>query len=119
MTSLNSLGVRNLGPPCASNLASRQVFPQGRPAKAEARLKEHPGEDLAVLGNRELVHSLMRHNLVDEYALTINPLVLGSGRRLFPDRGAYPALRLVETKTTTTGVVIATYQPTEPTVKTA
>lgn len=57
----------------------------------------------------------MRHDLVDEYVLTIHPLVLGSGRRLFTDDGVFAALRLVDTKTTTTGVVIATYQPAEST----
>ena len=57
----------------------------------------------------------MRAGLVDEYVLLIHPLVLGSGRRLFPDGGASTALRLVDTKTTTTGVVIAIYQPAEPT----
>jgi dihydrofolate reductase len=67
-----------------------------------------------VLGSGELVQSLMRRNLVDEYVLLIHPLVLGSGRRLFIDGGASAALRLVDTKTTTTGVVIATYQPAEP-----
>jgi dihydrofolate reductase len=88
---------------------------EGDAAEAVARLKEQPGEDLVVLGSGELVQSLMRHNLVDEYVLLIHPLVLGSGHRLFPDGGASATLRLVDTKTTTTGVVIATYQPTEPT----
>jgi dihydrofolate reductase len=53
----------------------------------------------------------MQHDLVDEYVLMIHPLVLGSGRRLFADGGAFAALRLVDSKPTTTGVVIATYQP--------
>ena len=50
--------------------------------------------------------------------LFIHPLVLGSGRRLFRDGSPYAILRLVDTKTTTTGVIIATYQPTEPTAVT-
>jgi dihydrofolate reductase len=86
----------------------------GDAAEAVARLKEQPGKDLVVLGSGELVQSLMRRKLVDEYVLLIHPLVLGSGRRLFTDGGASAALRLVDTKTTTTGVVIATYQPAEP-----
>jgi dihydrofolate reductase len=57
----------------------------------------------------------MRRNLIDEYLLLIHPLVLGSGRRLFNDGGSFAALRLIDTKTTTTGVVIATYQPAEST----
>jgi dihydrofolate reductase len=59
----------------------------------------------------------MRRNLIDEYVLQIHPLILGSGRRLFADGGACAALRLVDTRTTTTGVVIATYQPAEPTAE--
>ena len=84
---------------------------EGDAAEAVTRLKEQPGGDLVVLGSGELVQSLMERNLVDEYVLLIHPLVLGSGRRLFTDGGASVALRLVDTKTTTTGVVIATYQP--------
>jgi dihydrofolate reductase len=87
---------------------------EGDAADAVARLKQEQDDDLAVLGSGELVQTLMRRNLVDEYLLTIHPLVLGSGRRLFTDGGAYATLRLVEAITTTTGVVIATYQPTEP-----
>jgi dihydrofolate reductase len=94
---------------------SNSTLMKGDAAEAVARLKEQPGKDLVVLGSGELVQSLMRRNLVDEYVLLIHPLVLGSGRRLFPDGGASAALRLVVTKTTTTGVVIATYQPAEPT----
>jgi dihydrofolate reductase len=88
---------------------------EGDAAEAVAKLKEQPGKDLVVLGSGELVQSLMEHDLVDEYVLLIHPLVLGSGRRLFTDGGASAALRLVDTKTTTTGVLIATYQPAEPT----
>jgi dihydrofolate reductase len=75
-----------------------------------ARLREQPGDDLTVLGSGELVRSLMRRDLVDEYVLQIHPLVLGAGRRLFPE-GVHAALRLVDSVTTTTGVIIATYRP--------
>ena len=85
---------------------------KGDAAESVTRLKEEPGKDLVILGSGELVQSLMRRNLVDEYVLLIHPLVLGSGRRLFTDGGAFAALRLVGTKTTTTGVVIATYAAT-------
>ena len=69
-----------------------------------------------VLGSCALVQSLMRRNLVDRFLLVIHPLVLGSGRRLFPDGCSYAALRLVDSVTTTTGVVIATYGPAEPAI---
>jgi len=90
---------------------SNSTLLEGDAAEAVARLKEQSDEDLAVLGSGELVQSLMRHGLVDEFVLTIHPLVLGSGRHLFADGGAFAALRLVDSVTTTTGVVIATYQP--------
>ena len=82
---------------------------EGDAADAVKELKEQPGEDIGVLGSGELVQSLIRHQLVDEYLLMIHPLVLGSGRRLFPD-GVHSSLRLVDSVTTTTGVVIATYR---------
>ena len=66
-----------------------------------------------ILGSGELIRSLMKHDLIDEYLLTIHPLVLGQGRRLFADGGAYAKLTLVETKPTTTGVVIARYERAE------
>jgi dihydrofolate reductase len=68
-------------------------------------------EDLGVLGSGELVRALLRAGLVDELVLTIHPLVLGSGRRMFADDGALAAFRLVDATPTTTGVVIATYEP--------
>jgi dihydrofolate reductase len=82
---------------------------------AVARLKEQPGKDIVVLGSGVLVRSLMRRNLIDEFVLLIHPLVLGSGRRLFADEGALAALRLVDSQSTTTGVMIATYRHAEQT----
>ena len=83
---------------------------EGDAAEAVAALKRRPGRDLTVLGSGELVQSLRRRDLVDRYVLQVHPLVLGSGRRLFPDGGPSEALRLVDSVTTTTGVVIATYE---------
>jgi dihydrofolate reductase len=91
---------------------------KGDAADAVAGLKQQPGKDLVVLGSGELVQSPMRANLVDEYVLLIHPLVLGSGRRLFPDGGPFAPLRLVDAKPTTTGVLVATYRPAEPTAGT-
>lgn len=81
----------------------------GDALEAVSRLRAQPGKDLVVLGSGELAHALMRGGLVDEYVLIINPLVLGAGRRLFADGGAFTKLRLLDTKVTTTGVIIATY----------
>jgi dihydrofolate reductase len=83
---------------------------KGDAADAVARLREQPGDDLTVLGSGELVRSLLRRDLVDTYVLQIHPLVLGSGRKLFPE-GLQTKLRLADSLTTTTGVIIATYRP--------
>ena len=93
---------------------SNSTLLPGEDVDAVAGLKQRPGDDLMILGSGELVQSLMRRNLVDKYVLLIHPLVLGSGRRLFPDGGAAAALQLVATSTTNNGVVIATYQPASP-----
>jgi dihydrofolate reductase len=87
----------------------------GDAAAAVARLKRELSKDLVVMGSGELIQSLMRNYLVDEYVLLIHPLVLGSGRRLFPQGCPFATLRLVSAKTTNNGVVIVTYRPAEPT----
>lgn len=93
---------------------SNSTLLKGDVAEAVARLKEEQGKNIVVLGSGELVQSLMRHKLIDEYVLLIHPLVLGTGRRFFADGVPFATLRLIDTKTTSTGVVIATYHPAEP-----
>jgi dihydrofolate reductase len=83
----------------------------GDVAEAVAQLRRQPGKDLNVMGSGELIQTLMRHSLIDEYLLLIHPLVLGSGRRLFPDGAPETSLRVVDSAVSTTGVLIATYQP--------
>jgi dihydrofolate reductase len=92
---------------------SNSTLLQGDAADAVWELRESPGEDIVVMGSGELIQSLMGQNLVDEYLLLIHPLVLGSGHRLFRDGGSYAPLRLVDSATTNTGVVIATYHTSE------
>ena len=87
------------------------VLLDGDAADAVRELKTGPGKDLVILGSGELVRGLMAAGLIDTYLLLIHPLVLGSGRRLFDDGSALARLRLEDTITTTTGVVIATYKP--------
>lgn len=81
----------------------------GDAADAVARLKQEPGGDLTILGSGQLIASLFRRGLIDQFVLMIHPLVLGQGRRLFPD-GASASLELTNSVTTTKGVVIATYR---------
>ena len=88
---------------------------EGDAADAVADLKEQAGPDLHIMGSGELIQSLLRRALIDEYMLMIHPLVLGTGRQLFPDGTAPTTLRLVDSNPTTTGVVIVTYRPVEPT----
>ena len=77
-----------------------------------AKLKDQPGKELQVIGSGELVQTLTQHGLVDEFRLMIHPILLGSGKRLFREGADAPTkLRLVDVKPTTTGVLIATYQP--------
>jgi dihydrofolate reductase len=90
---------------------SNSVLLKGDVPDAVARLKERSGGDLVILGSGELIRSLMPRNLIDTYILLIHPLVLGCGRRLFTDGGSLARFRLVDSKPTTTGVVIATYEP--------
>ena len=83
---------------------------EGDAADAVSELKGQLTGDLAILGSGELIESLRRRRLIDAYVLLIYPLVLGSGRRLFPDGATPEELRLTDSVTTTTGVVIATYE---------
>jgi dihydrofolate reductase len=70
--------------------------------------------DLVVMGSGALVQSLSRAGLIDEYLLIITPLVLGEGLRLFPTGFPYTKLRLTAARPSTTGVIIASYQPERP-----
>jgi len=78
---------------------------------AVAELKHNLAGDLVIMGSGELIRSLLPHGLIDEYLLMIHPLVLGSGRRLFDYDDHVVKLRLLSSTATTTGVIIATYQP--------
>jgi dihydrofolate reductase len=84
---------------------------QGDVAEAVATLKQEDGADLLVIGSPQLVQTLVEHDLVDEFRLMIDPVVVGGGKRLFRDDGAFRALRLVDTLVTTTGAILATYAP--------
>jgi dihydrofolate reductase len=82
---------------------------KGDVAEAVAALKGESGKDLHVIGSGELVQTLMHHDLVDEYRLMINPILVGSGKRLFRGDNERKMLRLADSTITSKGVVIATY----------
>ena len=84
---------------------------QGDVADAVAALKREDGEDLYVIGSSQLTQTLVERDLVDEFQVMIDPVVVGGGKRLFRDDGVRRPLRLVDSQVTTTGVIIATYAP--------
>jgi dihydrofolate reductase len=83
---------------------------EGDVVEAVRRLKEQPGRELQVHGSGELLQTLMAADLVDEHRIFVNPVVVGSGRRLFEEGGPPRTLRLVETTATSTGVVVSVYE---------
>jgi dihydrofolate reductase len=84
---------------------------KGNVATAVAALKQKDGGNLLVIGSPKLLQSLIAHDLVDEFRMMIDPLVVGSGKRIFGDHGALRPLRLVDSRVTTTGAILATYAP--------
>ncbi len=78
---------------------------------AVRELRARAGGDIQVMGSSSLAAQLINNDLVDEYHLMIEPIVLGGGKRLFPDDGHARALELVSTSTSKTGVLICTYRP--------
>ena len=83
---------------------------RGNVAEAVAALKAEPGQDLHVIGSPRLVQTLFGHDLIDDLQLMIDPLLVGGrGKRLFGEEGPHRSLRLVESRPTSTGAIIATY----------
>jgi dihydrofolate reductase len=100
----------------SSSSATRLEWPNstlvhGDIPAAVAELKQNSGGNLVIMGSGQLIRSLLPHGLIDEYLLMIHPLVLGSGQRLFEHNNHVAKLRLVSSTATTTGVILATYQP--------
>jgi dihydrofolate reductase len=90
---------------------SNSILIEGDAADGVAALKKSDGPELQVHGSGNLIQTLLAHSLIDLYRLWLFPLVVGSGKRLFADGTIPSALRLVESEVSTTGVVIATYEP--------
>jgi dihydrofolate reductase len=84
---------------------------RGDVGEAVAALKADDGGDLHVIGSTELVRSLIEHDLVDEFRLMIDPVMLGGGKRIFREDGLLRPLRLVDCQTTSSGALLATYAP--------
>src|SRR6266566_6635618 len=76
------------------------------PAEVIAHLKQQPGKDMVIFGSGRLVSQLAQAGLIDEYQLRVNPVVLGSGKRLFPDLTERVKLKLLDSRTSPSGVVV-------------
>ena len=85
----------------------------GNIVEAVTKLKQETAGDLVVMGSGKLIPTLMEHHLIDEFLIIINPIILGSGHRMFPEQGVFTPLQLVTSQTSTTGIIIATYRPAE------
>src|SRR6478672_6403845 len=85
---------------------------EGDVAEGVATLKQQPGQDLVVYGGQDLTHSLLEHDLVDEYRILVSPVLLGRGRCLHKDGARRVNLKLVDTTVIPPGVAVLTYQPT-------
>jgi dihydrofolate reductase len=96
--------------PAASLDWPNSTLLHGDVAAAVANLKQSSATNLVIMGSGALIGSLMAAELIDEYLLMIAPLVLGTGKRMFPD-GVHVSLRLTDSETTSKGLVIATYEP--------
>ena len=83
---------------------------RGGVAEEVSKLKRAPGKDILVAGSRTLVQTLVQHDLVDQYRLMVFPIILGAGKRLFPDANTAHALSLVESKTVGAGVLTLIYE---------
>ena len=90
---------------------NHSVLIEGDVAEGIAALKAQDGPELQVHGSGDLIQTLLRHALVDEFRLWTFPLVIGKGKRLFADGCVPSGLKLVESSVSTTGVVIGTYAP--------
>ncbi len=86
------------------------VFLSGDIAEKVTNLKQQPGPDLHVYGSANLVQTLMKHDLVDEFWLKIYPLTLGSGKRLFTDGAIPAAFKVTESHVSPSGIIIVNYQ---------
>jgi len=90
---------------------SNSVLIEGDAAEGLAALKEEDGAELQVHGSANLIQTLLRHNLVDQFRLWVFPLVIGSGKRLFAEGTIPSGLKLVDSTVSTTGVLMGTYEP--------
>ena len=84
---------------------------KGNVVEELSRIKQQPGKNINIIGSGTLVRSLLRDGLLDELHLLLHPIVVGKGKRLFPDGTEQQGLKVLESKTLSTGVLYVTYAP--------
>lgn len=98
---------------------SNSAIINGNAREEIKKIKKQPGKNILVLGSYELVRTLMRDDLIDEYKLYVYPLILGTGKHLFEQGTVGQTLKLINTRTFSSGVIASVYQPEKnfPTIK--
>ena len=89
----------------------KSVFLSGNVPEGIKKLKGEDGPDLQVHGSASLIQTLLEHDLVDEFRVMIDPLIIGGGKRIFQSDGVLRPLQLIDSQVTSTGAIIATYAP--------
>jgi dihydrofolate reductase len=92
-----------------ANWQGTTILKGGLPGEIEA-LKRDPGKPILMIGSSDLAQTLIEHDLVDEYQLWLHPVMLGGGKRLFRDGNPAGRLKLIDSRTTGSGLVILTYE---------
>lgn len=90
---------------------NNSILLRGNAAEAIRDLKEQKGPEIQVLGSGDLIQTLLKHGLIDELKLWIFPVTIGKGKRLFGEGTKAAGLKFIDSMTSTTGVIIATYEP--------
>jgi len=83
---------------------------KGNVAEEVSQLKQQRGQDILISGSGKLIHTLMQHNLIDEYRLMVHPIIVGGGQRLFESGSDMAVLKLIDAKTFSSGIVLLQYQ---------
>ena len=89
---------------------NNSILIKGETIKQISKLKQEVGQDIVIHGSGELINTLLQHELIDEFRLMVFPIVLGDGKRLFKKTAELNRLKLLETKTFETGVIVLHYK---------
>jgi dihydrofolate reductase len=91
--------------------SNSRLLPAGDAIGAVRELRDQDGRGVHAWGSADLARQLVEHDLVDEYVLFLEPILLGGGKRIFPETGLARPLELVSATPAKTGVLVCTYRP--------